>query len=176
MAKKKLGNNRAITSKQKTIYTNPEKPLLTGLSLRLIRLIETSSKLEIVSGKLPGDDLSVQLEAHVARINDNFLIVTLRASVETPEPEKGPVEGPNTEKHSFVKFRCVAQCLFDSEDVLPPAEQPLASINELLMSCRMMVWPHIRLFVQSTSASMGIRPFILPMIYGQQMFEQLDEK
>lgn len=163
MAKKKSSRSaspaKGSNNKDASQGGKPLGTLATRLTLETVRIIETHSKLNLVTGELP-PELKVQLQTRLGtnpgtQVVLADVIVTL-ASPAPPEGDEKPL--------SSVVITIVAQCVFNIESAPDATTIPPEEAVEVTGMATFIAWPYVRHHAQMLTSSMGVPPFTLPLM------------
>ena len=159
MAKKRSVNAVSVKKKSGTKPTAPAQLHLDG-----VRIVESHSKIEIFENVLPGEEFSISLRAGVGvSPSKDILIGSIELNLETA---RRPGDNPEV---SSMSVGCTVQCLFRVTGELPSLAKENPFVGGLTNTTRVIAWPYIRQFVQSTTSNMGIPPIVLPLMHAAGM-------
>lgn len=139
---------------------------LQKLSLQMIRLIESHSKLgTLQQGKLPSKGTqSVTLGIN---IDSNKKVVQVAVTLKLVMTyEEGGDHDPPVQVSATFHLQYTTQKVPRQRQLLQEALQQVAMMN---------VWPYWREFVQSSSVRMGLPPFPVPLFHVAQLEKLVPE-
>jgi hypothetical protein len=156
MAKKRT--TRATTkSTSKPSRTKPRSDdfnVLEHLTLKNVRLIEVTAKLEVVDGKLPNKS-AIESNVTIGPSEAKGIILVDGFVKITGHPANSP------DSSSILLISTHFQCVYRPESLaVEDCEKQLQVIAQAGM---VIMWPHFREVIQSISGRMGLTPIVLPM-------------
>jgi preprotein translocase subunit SecB len=133
--------------------------LVSRLSLKTVRIIESHAKLNLQGGEFPSH---TQISAKVGcgPSGDGLFLANVAVTANAP---------PDTERdatQSSLAILVVAQCLFGIRGDVPKDVKDVSAqeVAELQTLATFIAWPYVRATIQSLTASMAIPPITIPLI------------
>jgi hypothetical protein len=172
MAKTTKHKNRLASKSISRIDSTPppavkDDRIFDHLKLIVVRLVEISAKLDI-RGSEPPPESSVQTRVSLGTTDDaSKLLADAVLTVASPSSDTG-------ETLSSLKITLQLQCVYEVAGATSATIE--TSAERIAASSMLIMWPHFREILQSTTARMGLPPIVLPLFMGNPNDEQADSR